>query len=181
MAERHAPTESRRRQLIGGALLIGAVGLLAVFLWLGRAMPGIFGEWFGIVAGIVSTPFLMEASFVVLGFMIVLGLNLWRQRRDGDEFVYLEQVVGPESETLPDSARWAVYKDKPLDPENPDVRVVIEGALEIGDLERAGALLAELGPEQLAEPEILRLRLRLAEASGEADKAAELRQRLADH
>jgi hypothetical protein len=105
MAERHSPPDSRRRQLIGGALLIGGVGLLAVFLWLGRAMPGIFGEWFGIVAGIVSTPFLMEASFVVLGFMIVLGLNSWRQRREGDEFVYLEQVTGPEAESLPRSAR----------------------------------------------------------------------------
>lgn len=181
MAERHSPTDSRRRQLIGGALLIGGVGLLAVFLWLGRAMPGIFGEWFGIVAGIVSTPFLMEASFVVLGFMIVLGLNSWRQRRDGDEFVYLEQVTGPEAETLPDSARWAVYRDAPLDPENPDVGVVVEGALEIGDLDRAGELLAELSPEQLAEPEILRLRLRLAEATGETARANELRDRLSDH
>lgn len=175
MAERHSPTDSRRRQLIGGALLIGGVGLLAVFLWLGRAMPGIFGEWFGIVAGIVSTPFLMEASFVVLGFMIVLGLNSWRQRREGDEFVYLEQVTGPEAETLPESARWAVYKERPEATRSPDELALIEGAIEIGDFEQAGRRLAELGAARLGEPEVLDLRIRLATASGKAELAERLR------
>lgn len=176
-----APGESRRRQLFGGALIIGSVGLLAIILWLGRAIPGLFGEWFGVLAGIVSTPFLMEASFVVVGFLIVFGLNAWRQRREGDECVYLEQVEGPGAEDLPESARWAIYRKPPLPGEVPDPLDKIEGALEAGELELAAAQLAELDAALLDTPAVMKLRIRLAEASGKGDLAAHLRARCGSH
>lgn len=181
MSPRKPETDSRRRQIVIGALIISAVGLLAIVLWLGRAIPGIFGEWFGVLAGVASTPFLMEATFVVVGLMIVLGLNAWRQRREGDEYVYLEQVEGPGTEDLPESARWAIYRDKPADAEAPDDLSLIEGALEIGELDEASKRIAELDSARLDEPDVLRLRLRLAEQSGEAERAEDLRKRLAGH
>ncbi len=181
MSDREPATDSRRRQIIVGALIIGAVGLLAVLLWLGRAIPGLFGEWFGVVAGIASTPFLMEATFVVLGLMIVLGLNAWRHHREGDECVYLEQVGGPGSENLPESARWAIYRDEPEPAEAPDDLVLIEGAIAIGDFDQASRRLADLDPERLDETDVLRLRLRLAEESGEHERARALRERLSGH
>lgn len=175
------PTDSRRRQILAGALVIGGVGLLAIFLWLGRLVPGFFGEWFGILAGIVSTPFLMEASFVVVGLMVVLGLNSWRHRREGDEFVYLEQVDGPEADELPETARWAIYRDEPLPPDTLGDLAEIEGALEVRDFTLAGELLAALDAGRLDEDPVLRLRIRLAEETGEATRAAELRKRLGAH
>ena len=66
--------------------------------------------------------------------MIVISLNIWRQRKDGDEFVYLEQVAGPDAPAdLPEHAKWAVYRQKPLDPEAPSLLAQAEGAFAIGD------------------------------------------------
>ena len=91
---KEAPTEesSSRRQIVLGAIVIGSVGVLAVIIWSGKRLPGFAGEFFSMVAGLVSTPFLMEASIVLLGFFIVIGLNAWRAHRDGDEFVYLDEI-----------------------------------------------------------------------------------------
>lgn len=82
--------DPRVRQVVIGSLAILAVGLLAILLWLGRAHPGFLGEWSGILAGVFSTPFLMEGGLILIGLMIVLGLNAWRQRREGDDYVTLE-------------------------------------------------------------------------------------------
>lgn len=166
---------------MAGGLIILGVGLMIVMLWLGRAIPGLFGEWLSLLAGLASTPFLMEASFIVVGLMIVLGLNGWRQRREGDEFVYLEQVEGPDAAELPDSARWAIYRSEPLAGVEPGELEAIEGALEIGDLEQAALELGRLDIDRLGSPEVMRLRIRLAEASGETALAARLRARTAPH
>lgn len=55
-----------------------------------RFLPGLLGEWVGTMIGILTTPFFMEASFAILGLLIVIMLNHWRVSRDGDEFVELE-------------------------------------------------------------------------------------------
>jgi hypothetical protein len=170
-------SDPRIRQVVGGVVVISLVSLFIILLWLGRAVPGLFGEWLGIVAGMASTPFLMEASFVVLGFMIVFALNGWRQYREGDELVYLEQVEGPEAETLPEDARFAIYQDAPADvPVLADIDA-IEGALEAGDRQLAAELLGELEQDRLTEPAVMDLRIRLAEASGQQELADQLRAR----
>jgi hypothetical protein len=43
----------------------------------------------------MSTPFFMEASFVILGFLIVVSLNTWRRHKAGDEFVTIETKAEP--------------------------------------------------------------------------------------
>ena len=85
----------------------------------------------------------------------------------GDEFVYLEQVAGPEMPVdLPEHAKWALYRDKPLDAETPSLLAQAEGAFAIGDYPAATEWIGEMGHDELKLPETLRLRLDLANATG---------------
>lgn len=83
--------ENPRRQVVvaAGILLSLAVLVSAVLLgW--RLIPGVTGEWIGFMVGVVTTPFFLEASFVILGLLLVLMINHWRTTHSGDELVYLE-------------------------------------------------------------------------------------------
>ncbi len=83
---------SRGRQVVVGLGIIFGVGFVVVaLLMLWRRVPGFGGEALGMFAGILTTPFLMEGSFVVLGFVILLVLNTHRRRKEGDEFVVFEE------------------------------------------------------------------------------------------
>ena len=85
-------TENRGKQiLVGGAILAVVFGSAISLLLFWRDIPGLFGETVGKFVGIMSTPFFMEASFVILGFLIVVSLNIWRRHKDGDEFVTIEE------------------------------------------------------------------------------------------
>lgn len=85
--------ENRRKQIfVGGAILFIVSALTVTFLLFGRFIPGVVGESFRMLAGVISTPFFMEASFFMLGVVIVVALNAWRRHREGDEFVTIEQM-----------------------------------------------------------------------------------------
>lgn len=81
---------------VGILMLLAVVVGAAVLGW--RFLPGLLGEWLGVMVGVISTPFFLEASFFVLGLMIVVAVNHWRQRRDGDEWVSLEVEPGGDGE-----------------------------------------------------------------------------------
>lgn len=84
-------TESRGRQiLVGGGIMFAVAAVVVCFLMGWRFVPGWVGESLGTIAGVMSTPFFMEASFALLGLFIVLGLNIWRRKKAGDEFVTIE-------------------------------------------------------------------------------------------
>ncbi|MGB6221010.1 hypothetical protein [Haloferula sp.] len=172
--------DPRVRQVLGGVGAIFAVCALIGVIWFGRHLPGFVGEWFAMILGIITTPFLMEGSFIVVGLLMVIGINYWRLRRDGDEFVYLEQAEGPGSESLPDSAKWAIYRDRPLDPEFPAVLAQLEGFLAIDDREAAVEALAAMESAERESPPVLKLRIELAERSGKPDLAARLKAQLAE-
>jgi len=174
------PADPRVKQVIVGIGGIFFVFILVGLIWYGRNLPGFLGECFAMLGGIITTPFLMEASFIVIGLLIVMVLNYWRLHRDGDEFVYLEQAEGPGSESLPDSARWAIYKDAPLDPVNPDLLAQAEGALEIGDHEGAVEALASMTDSEREALPVLKFRLALAHASGKEELAKRLQAKLAE-
>ena len=166
--------ESRGFQILIG---IGGFAALAAFmtlLWLGRHLPGFLGEWFGTLAGILTTPIFMEASFLVFGILLVMAINHWRRAREGDEFVYLDLAQGPGSELLPEQARWAIYPEAPLVPENPDLLSRAEGALEIGDHDSVIEALAAMTDDERNQPATLRLRARLARATGRTELAERL-------
>jgi hypothetical protein len=84
--------DDRIKQVVSGSAIIAGVAGLILLIAYGRHLPGVGGEFFGRILGIISTPFLMEASFLILGFVLVMSLNLWRQRREGDELVYLDET-----------------------------------------------------------------------------------------
>lgn len=172
------PEESRVKQVLVGLVAIFMVCGLIALGWAGRMLPGFIGEWFGVVIGIVTTPVLMEASFIVLGLMIVITINYWRQWREGDELVYLEQAEGPGSESLPEEARWALYREKPLEPESPTLLAQAEGALEIGDYASVLEALTEMSDDERDSEPVIHLRIKLARATGKHDLAERLEQDL---
>ncbi len=160
--------DDRIPQILAGVGILLVLTVVVCGLLLGWPhLPGMLGEWFGIVIGIMTTPVILEISFAMIGLLIVLCLNIWRRQKAGDEFVYLDQVTGPDvPEDMPEHARWAIYREKFTDPKDPTSLEMAEGALAAGDHEAAAGWLGKLDPETLRLPEVLQLRLELARASG---------------
>ncbi|NNM29998.1 MAG: hypothetical protein HKO57_10770, partial [Akkermansiaceae bacterium] len=105
---------SQRKSLTVGLGLIVAAALIVTLIWAGTYLPGFLGEVFSIVAGIMWTPVLLDISLFVLGLAFVLWLNHHRRKREGDEYVYLEQIEGPGvPDDLPAEARSAVFREAP--------------------------------------------------------------------
>lgn len=169
--------DERKRQVViaAGILLAIAVVVCGLLLWVPH-VPGFLGEWLGFMVGVVTTPFLLEISFAVFGLSLVLVINHLRQKKAGDELVFLEQVS--DSAGLPDHASWAVYRDPPLAGEEPSLQAQAEGALAIVDLETAAECIAAMPEVDLKRPEVLALRIELAKATGRQELAAELEAQL---
>lgn len=157
-----------------GILILLGVGVAGTLLgW--RLLPGVLGEWVGMMIGIMTTPFFMEATFSILGLVLVVSLNHWRKHKDGDDFVYLEQVTGPElPHDLPEKAQWALYRERPLDAVGPTLLEQAEGAFAIGDHLAAAEWIAAMDREEMQRPETLQLRHELAKATGRDALAREL-------
>jgi len=170
--------DERKRQVIVGALVIAGVAGPFLTLVMSTGLPGLAGEFFTKILGIVTTPFLLEASVIILGFLIVILLNHWRHQREGaDEFVYLEEVK--DAPDLPSQARWAVYKEKPLEAGDPALSDLLEGAVAIGDHASAIDILDAMSAEEQHRPEVLRQRIALAKATGKDELARRLEAELA--
>jgi hypothetical protein len=168
--------ENRSRQILVGGLILLVIALSVCGALIGsRYQQGLVGEWVSLMVGIMTTPFFMEASFVILGFTVVISINTWRRSKDGDELVYLEQVKDVDADGLPDHASWAVYSKPPLAGEVPSRLAQAEGALEIGDFEAAGEWIGSMSKEELNHPDCFRLRIALAEATGRSELARQLR------
>jgi hypothetical protein len=168
---------AQNKSLRIGLGLILAAALLIVLIWVGTYIPGFTGEIFSMIAGIMWSPFLLDVSLFFIGLVLILWLNNVRRLRDGDEYVYLEQVDDPTA-ALPTEARSAVYRDKPGTPDPALPLAAIEGALELNDTGQAAQLLFALPEDQLEHPDVLALRIRLAEANGDKQAAAELRKKV---
>lgn len=169
--------DERGRQIAVGAAILLTIALVVCSLLIGwRHLPGLLGEWLGLMIGVMTTPFFLEASFAILGLTVVLAINHWRQKSSGDELVYLEQVN--ESDGLPDHASWAVFRERPLDGETPSLQAQAEGALAIGDYAGAAECIAAMPETDLNCPETLALRLDLAKATGRRELADQLERQL---
>lgn len=172
--------DNRVRQIAVGVAILVVLTLLVCGALIGwRYLPGLLGEWIGMMIGVMTTPFFLETSFVIIGLMVVFALNHWREKRDGDEFVYLEQVDGPDVPAgMPEQAKWAVYRDKPLAGEVPSLQEQAEGALAIGDFESAAESIGAMSEAELKRPGTLALRLELAKATGRESLAVQLENEL---
>ncbi|MBC8127044.1 MAG: hypothetical protein H8M99_07860 [Gloeobacteraceae cyanobacterium ES-bin-144] len=165
---------SRVKQIAVGVGILLTVMLLVCGALLGWGhLPGLLGEWIGMMIGLMTTPFFLEASFFVIGLTLVVAINHWNQKRDGEEFVYLEQVKGGASK-LPDHAKWAIYQKEPLAGEEPSLLAQAEGALAIGDYEAATELIGKMSEAEMKRPETLRLRIELAKSTGREELVGEL-------
>lgn len=88
---KQSTNENRGKQVaVGGVIIFSLMSVVICFLAFWRYIPGWVGESVGKVAGIISTPFFMEASFILMGLGIVVLLNSWRRKKDGDDFVEFE-------------------------------------------------------------------------------------------
>jgi hypothetical protein len=174
--------ENRMKQIVAGACIL----LLLAFIVGGVVMgahwfPGVVGEWISMMVGLMTTPVFLEISSFLGGLLLVLVINHWRAKRAGDEWVYLEQVKGPEVPgNMPEHAKWAVYRDKPLDGEIPGLQALAEGALAIRDFDGAAEWISRMSGEELKLPEVLALRFELAKATGRDALAAQLERELAN-
>ena len=166
--------EQRRSLLIGFGLILAAATLIAL-IWLGTYLPGFLGEVFSMFAGLMWTPLVLDFTIFLFGVVLILWLNMFVRAREGDEFVYLEQVEGPDVPAdLPEEARSAVFRENPVPHGLEPSLAAIEGALALDDLGEAADLLFELPPDQVDEPEVLTLRIQLARKQGHEEKAVEL-------
>ena len=86
------------------AILLGLTLLVCGALLGWHHLPGVWGEWIGTMVGMMSTPFFLEASFIFIGLSIVMWINHLRQKRDGDELVYLDETPKP-SPKLPEEGK----------------------------------------------------------------------------
>ena len=172
--------DERKRQVAVGALIVAGVAGLFLLLVMSTGLPGVAGEFFARIVGIVTTPFLLEASMIILGFIIVILINHWRhQREGGDELVYLDEVRDAPKE-VPEQARWAIYRSKPLEAGNPALSDLLEGAVAIGDHESAVEILDTMNDEERHRPEVMRQRITLAKATGKEELARRLEAELAE-
>lgn len=178
----HSESEaSRSKQILTGGGIVLVVTVLFCGLLAGwRYLPSVVGEWIGTMVGIMTTPFFLEGSFVFIGLTIVIWLNGRRRNLEGDEFVYLEQLGDSDgAKNMPESARWAVYRQPPLPGETPEGIVQAEGAMAIGDWSQLAEILSEMSENELRSPEVLRLRIALARGTDNPDLAERLEADLA--
>lgn len=80
--------ENQGKQVaVGGVIIFSLMAAVICLLLFWRYIPGWVGESVGKIAGLISTPFILEASFFVMGLGIVVLLNSWRRKKAGDDFV----------------------------------------------------------------------------------------------
>jgi hypothetical protein len=160
--------ESRVKQITAGAAICLGLAVLVCGALIGwRYLPGVLGEWIGTMVGVMTTPFFLEASFIFIGLTIVILLNHHRQKKDGEELVYLEQVdESSVAGVMPDHAKWAVYREAPLPGEEPSLLVQAEGAAAIGDWPELAELLGGMCESELQRPEVLVMRIAMAKVTG---------------
>lgn len=97
-----AVDDERTKQLTVAVSILVSIFVLVSALVLGwRMVPGVLGEMLGMIAGLISTPFFLEATFILLGLFIVLAVNIWRREKEGDEFVVVELEDLGSSSDLP--------------------------------------------------------------------------------
>jgi uncharacterized membrane protein len=103
-AEMKRERDERVKQVVTGvSILVLLMVAVPSLLMTWRIVPGLVGETLGTIMGIVTTPFFMEATFVILGLVIVITLNHFRQVREGDDFVSIEIAEDPEVKNEPEA------------------------------------------------------------------------------
>lgn len=100
---------------VGAGILGGLTVAMCATMAGWRHLPGLLGEWLGMMVGVMTTPVFLEVSVALIGLTVVLAINEWRRKRDGDEWVDLERV---DADNMPDgppeNASRLVNQEDPL-------------------------------------------------------------------
>lgn len=129
--------------------LVGIGALAAVVVTSPTAQEVAF-ETLKAIFGVVTTPFILEFTVGLVGVFIVLAINHWRIKREGDGWVYLvTHEPDPAAGTLPAAItqrlQSVVMRDLPAAMDEAGTsRLVVEGFLEMGMAAQARQELSEL-------------------------------------
>jgi len=85
---------------LGVILIIPLIYLIVRF---GCLLPGWGGEVFAFIAGWLTSPFLMEGTIALIGFIILLWINGVRREKEAkDDFISREELAARETHTNKD-------------------------------------------------------------------------------
>lgn len=150
-------------QIGRGVAVVLLVFVVVAALFSLQFAPGAIGETARMLFGLILTPFIMETSFCIIGFCVVILLNHYRRKWDGDEFVSLNGadpvgagVVSPQAVSSSAS---------PVD---------LGKALANHDHAWALEILADMSDADRALPEVVEMRIELAKESGMTELAKRL-------
>ena len=73
-----------------GMIPIWGVSAVILIIAILANMPGLTGEIFSKMIGIMFTPFFLEGSLAFLGLLAVLWVNYLRLKAQGDDFITME-------------------------------------------------------------------------------------------
>lgn len=108
----------------------------AALLMLSTTAREVSRETAQMLFSIFSTPFILEATFALIGIFIVLGINHWRLGKEGDGWVYIATQESDEQKSGAKSSQRlqsVIFQDKPLTLDQEGTTVgILEGYLDLG-------------------------------------------------
>lgn len=150
--------KNHRRWLAPLMWTIGVLVAVVVLLKSNSTAREVAGESALVIFQILTAPFVLETTLVILGLCAVFAINHYRQQKEGDEWVYLqkqEPSAGSDAETddPPHRHDAVVWHEKPDDFDEAAAGFeVIEGYMDLGLADDALQELASL-PQRLRQEE----------------------------
>ena len=82
---------TKTRSLILGFGVISIFFIGAIIVWAGATFaPGLVGETFRFIAGILGTPVLMEISIGMIGTILLFFVLALQREKEGDDYMTIE-------------------------------------------------------------------------------------------
>lgn len=125
---------------------------------------------------VLTTPFVLETALALLGLCIVIAINHHRQKKDGDEWVYLEQKAPSASsepnDDPPHRHDAVVWHEKPAAFDETATELdVVEGYLDLGLADDALREWSSLPPSASRSERAVAMHIRALAMSGRYEEA----------
>jgi hypothetical protein len=143
-------TKTHRRWIVPVMWSVGALVAIGVLLKVSPTAREVVGESALTIFQIVTAPFILETTLALLGLLIVLAINHYRQQKEGDGWVYLQkQEPSPAADTgamdPPHRHEAVVWGEKPAPFDEAATELeVVEGYVDLGLADEALKELASL-------------------------------------
>lgn len=161
-----APIHAVVAGVVVGAVLLGVGWLIYEWEVLRSALQG--------VAGVLTTPLILEPTLFITGLVLVIAINAWRRRKDDDEWVYLAEDEPRQRDGQEVGRHDAVFREQPAGDSSDWDLELAEGHLDLEAWEEAGRVLYALDPGDRESPRGLAARIRLARGLGREAEARAL-------